>query len=1111
MRMTWLGKYARPGTGPQLLRTAAACVPLLVCVAGTAQAQRVRVTGTVANPSGTPLGGVSVRVVGDTAATVTTQSGRYTIQAPANASLRFASVGYQPQTVAVGSRTAVDVTLQVRVAQLSEVVVQTSGYGGDAQRRSQISGAVASVNVQAAERQTSSSVAQRLDATVSGVTVNSNGSPGSRSTVRVRGISSFQNNNPLYVIDGTPVQDDYINFLNPEDIASIQVLKDASAASIYGSRASNGVIIIETKKRGASSAPRATLSVRQGIQNPINGYDKFLITNPLDYFQVIKTAQLNSGLSEAAVQAKLGPIWGDINHPTIPQYTYAAPGTYDPKTGVDQYGRPTQVNASAYNATSSLIMPGSSGTDWWKAVFGTAPVSDVNLGVSGAGTGTSYAVSFNYFDQTGTAAYNRYRRGSVRANTQFTRGRFQVGENLSVIGEGVYGGLASEYFGEGGFIGKNILMQPVVPIYDISGNFASGKANTLGNNTNPLKSAYYARNNTTNTDRFFGNVFASYDVTSSITLRTQLGGNVGQNAYNQYTPTTFENAEPNTIDNLLQRDQRFNDFTWSNTARFSKVAGPHNVAVLVGQEINRSHFTNLEGSINGLISNDINSQYINSALGTLSTPYSYGNQFALLSYFGKADYTFKDRYVATVTVRRDGSSNLGPSNRWGTFPAAGLAWHASREAFLADNRTISDLQFRVGYGVTGNQQIPSGRTVNQYGGTQGGTSYNIGGTGTALPGYRLTSVGNPNLKWESNKSVNAGFDLGLFNNNVTVIADYFNRTTNDLLFNPVLPGTAGAVSTTGQPFVNIGAIRNAGYDFTIGHSGRSWSLNFNGSHYSNRIVRIDGVSNFFVGPGAILHGNANPTINEIGQPIGAFYGLVANGYFQNQAEIDQLNAKARAAAGRPNDTTIVYQDGAAPGRIKFKDVTGDGRVSAADRTIIGSPHPKFTGGLDGTYRFRRFDFGATLFGTFGNKVLDAQKYYYVFRTFDENVRKDLLQNSWRPDNPNAKYPRIDVSDNYSSQVSSYYVENGSYLRLRNVQLGYTLPQTRVRFIPAGSRLYIQADNLFTITSYDGLDPSLPPANITGSSGQDVRDQFRGIDQGVYPTSKIFSFGITTTF
>jgi hypothetical protein len=412
----------------------------------------------------------------------------------------------------------------------------------------------------------------------------------------------------------------------------------------------------------------------------------------------------------------------------------------------------------------------------------------------------------------------------------------------------------------------------------------------------------------------------------------------------------------------------------------------------------------------------------------------------------------------------------------------------------------------VGYGVTGNQQIPSGRIVSQFGGARGNTFYDINGTGTTpLAGFRQTSIGNPNLKWEENRSINAGVDLSLFGNNLNVIADWYNRLTDNLLFNPALPGTAGRAD---QPIVNVGAMRNTGVDFTVAHRGQSWGLSFNGSHYRNKIVRVDGNSeSFFSNRGTRI---GNMVINQVGQPIGSFFGYQADGYFQTQAEIDQLNQAARGRPGAPQSAT--FQDGAAPGRIKFRDVNGDGQVTLADRTIIGSPHPTFTTGLDGDVRFGRFQVSGTVFGTFGNKIFDAQKDFYVFRDFSTNVRKDLLENSWRPDNPNAKYPRLDVNDTFSKQISSYYVESGSYVRLRNLQLAYTLPNAMggtLRMLQ-GARVFIQGENLFTITGYDGLDPALPPPNFSGAAG-DTRDQFRGVDQGVYPTSRTFSVGFSTTF
>jgi hypothetical protein len=397
---------------------------------------------------------------------------------------------------------------------------------------------------------------------------------------------------------------------------------------------------------------------------------------------------------------------------------------------------------------------------------------------------------------------------------------------------------------------------------------------------------------------------------------------------------------------------------------------------------------------------------------------------------------------------------------------------------------------RFGTGVTGNQLIPSGRISSQFGGARGETYYDVNGSGSSVAaGFRQTSLGNPNLRWEQNRSQNIGADMVLFNGVINFVVDVYRRNTDNLLFDPKLPATAGLAS---PPIVNVGKMKNTGYDFSIGHQASSWNVTFNGSHYTNRIVSINGEQTFFYGPISTRFGNQ--VINQVGQPIGAFYGYIADGFFRDAADV----------------TAHATQDGAAPGRIKFRDVNGDGKIDLNDRTIIGSPHPKFTAGLDVGARRGNWDASATIFGTYGNKIFENQMEFYVFREFETNVRKDLLANSWTPTNLNAKYPRLDVTDNASSTISSFYVKDGSYTRLRNLQLGYTLPNA-ARYLP-GARVYVQGDNLFTKTNYDGLDPALPAANTANlSAAGDTRDQYRGVDRGSYPSNRIFSVGIVTSF
>jgi len=513
--------------------------------------------------------------------------------------------------------------------------------------------------------------------------------------------------------------------------------------------------------------------------------------------------------------------------------------------------------------------------------------------------------------------------------------------------------------------------------------------------------------------------------------------------------------------------------------------------VFGGQEISQSTNRFITAGISGLINTDINSRFIQDALGDAGSKIvtSIGGHSALLGFFGKADYNYADRYVASVTLRKDGSSNLGPDHRWGTFPAFGLGWRISQEKFLANNKIFSDVMLRFGWGVTGNQSIPSGRIVSQFGGSRGDTYYDVGGSNTSVvAGFRETSLGNKDLKWEENRSTNVGVDLALWDRKIDIVLDVYSRETNNLLFDPPIPATAGIAA---PPIVNVGKMENKGIDFSIGHRASNWSVNFNGSHYKNKIVQIDGVQDFFYGPISTRFGNQ--VINKVGNPIGSFYGLVADGFFSDAADV-AAHAK---------------QDGAAPGRIKFRDTNGDGQITLADRTVIGTPHPDLTAGLDLSYRRGDWDISTTLFGTFGNDIFDAQKEYYIFRNFSTNVRSDLLSKSWTEQNKNAKYPRLDVNDNYSHALSSYYVEDGSYVRLRNLQLGYEVPPRYLRWIPA-AKVYLQAENLFTITGYEGLDPALPAANVFGPAG-DIRDQYRGIDRGSYPSSRTFSIGIITNF
>jgi TonB-linked SusC/RagA family outer membrane protein len=619
-----------------------------------------------------------------------------------------------------------------------------------------------------------------------------------------------------------------------------------------------------------------------------------------------------------------------------------------------------------------------------------------------------------------------------------------------------------------------------------------------GVSVNPLKKQWANKDDPFQDTRVFGNVFAGLELTDELQLMSRLGFNLGKQSYTDFHPIYPDQAVPDLSNHLYEGQWTSRDWTWSNTLTYSHTFGErHDLHALLGHEANQNWGRRCNAKCDNLITSDINARYIQDAICDPETKVvnSTGSKSALLSFFGKLDYNFDDRYHLNFTLRHDGSSTFGPANRWGTFPAFSVGWRLSEEPFLQKDRFFSNIMLRFGWGITGNQNVPTGRTENQFGGGIRDAYYDIDGSGdTPATGYRQTALGNPDLKWEENESMNLGLDLEFFGGAASLVVDVYQRDTDNLMFDPPQPATAGVAD---PPIVNIGQMRNRGIDASLGFTGDlgdgSWSVTLNGSHYKNEIVRIDGVTNFFFSPISTRFGN--PVINQVGLPIGSFYGLIADGFFADQADV----------------YAHAQQDGAAPGRIRFVDLDSNGIVTADDRTIVGSPHPDFTAGLDFEVMWGAWDLSATLFGTFGNDVWDSLKEFYVFRLFDANVRRDRLTESAIVENgvvinPDAKYPRLDYSDAFSNQLSSFYVEDGSYVRLRNVQIGYRLPLSWI----TGMRVYVQAENLFTVTGYPGLDPALPTWDRTGAAG-DIRDQYRGVDRGTYPSNRMFSLGINATF
>lgn len=1053
---------------------------LLSCTAGIV-AQSMTIKGTVTDEKGGTLIGVSILVEGTTTGTITDLDGTYELKANKGASLLFSYTGYAMQTIVVGDNSAINVVLQPDVALLDEIVV--TGYS--TQRKRDITGAVSSVDAEELNQVVATSFIQKLEGRAAGVTVATSGEPGEGAVVRIRGISSFQNNDPLYVIDGVPVEDSYSTGFNPNDIESIQVLKDASAASIYGARANNGVVIVTTKK-GKAGKTNVTYSAYVGVQSPINKLD-YLITDPLDYSNYVWTKHENAGKVVDATNP-----YG-LGRGVLPNYSFPAGNT---------------ANEAAYSFPDNIIVRANKeGTNWFDQVFDQSVVTEHNIGVSGGNENGKYYFSGSYIDNKGTMLHNYFKRYTLRANTEFNAGRFTFGENVSIsrinsVGQdGISGGNQDEQ----GIMTWLTLMNPLTPIYDVGGNYAGDKAPGMSNGSNPLAQLDRNQNNEGTFYRILGNVYADLKIFEGLKARTSLGVDFYQNYTGGFNYPTFENREFNASNGWNENWGTGTTLTWTNTLSYNTTfADNHALQVLVGYEAIQGKYRNIGGSLANYFTDNINAWYLQTGLADPGSRvvFSNGSQSALASAFAKVDYTFADKYLLSATIRRDGSSNFG-NEKYGVFPAFSLGWRASEEGFLKDIDWLSDLKLRFGWGITGNQRVPGGNAFDRFGGGPSSTFYDINGANTSIvTGYALTNRGNPNTKWEENISTNAGFDLSLFNNKVNLVVDVYNRTIDGLLFPAANPGTAG---TAAPAFVNIGKMTNKGIDLGLDYKNRinrdlSIDLGVTFSQYRNEIVAIDGSSTSFFPSGfdsriGILN------INKLGSSISSFYGYTADGLFRTQAEVD-----AHAT-----------QDGASLGRIRFKDIDGfdadgkltgipDGIINDADKGVIGSPHPDFIAGLTLGFTYKNFDFSAFLFSSVGNEIFNYNKIFDVFGLFNSNVRQEVLTESFSATNPNGTIPMLDVDDTFSQQPSSFYVEDASYVRLKTLQIGYTFPKMGKTF--SSLRVYVQGQNLFTLTGYSGLDPA--PSNFGVQDGING-DQWNGFDFGNYPANKIFMLGVNAAF
>lgn len=1064
------------------MRQKIACVTVRVCtvflflfISGVVLAQK-KVTGNVTSAKDNqPLAYATVSVKGTNVATTTSTTGDFVITVPGGKSIIvISSVGFDDQEINVSSTDNVKIILAEKTSTLDEIVV--TGY--TAQKKKDITGSVSVVNVKELKQMPVGTGEEALQGRASGVTVISSGQPGAGSDIRIRGVTTFGNNQPLIIVDG--IRGDLHN-INVSDIESMQVLKDASAA-IYGVAGANGVIIITTKK-GKQGKAKVSYDGYYGITTRGPGFD---MANTQQEANAIWQQRINSGLQPG------DEGWGSKQYgtgatPVIPDYITP--------TGASE-GAPN-TDPSTYNINSNQITRANKqGTNWYDEITRNAPAQSHNISVSSGNDKSAYFFSFGYLDQEGIGKFQYQKRFSMRANTVFNVGdHIRVGENAYLFYKRnpLFGNQ-----GEGSPFSVVFREDAIIPVYDIMGNFAGTKSQDLGNAHNPYADIYRSKDNRNNNWDAAGNVFAEVDFLKHFTAHTSFGGVVDNYYYYNFNYVAYENAEGNTGSNSFNEGAGYGySWTYTNTLTYHNTFGNHDVKILAGTEAVNFYGRNLSATRSNYFSQDPNYWVLGAGTGTQSNA-GGAYQNSIWSQFGKLEYSYQSKYLINASIRRDGVAVFIPSERFGYFPAVSGAWRISQENFMKGVSFINDLKLRASWGKLGTYgDVNNTNAFNLYSTRAGKSAYDIGGTNTSpYAGFYRSNVGNPSTTWEGDVISNFGFDATLFKNKFDITIDYYKKKIDGLFYSASGPAySVILVGDAGLPQLNSAVNQNTGIDFNATYHAtiaKSFKLDITGifTSYNNKIVDIPGQNYFDAG------GIRNVVIqrNQEGHPLGAFFGYNVIGLFQSQDDIDKSPT----------------QDGARPGLFKYQDVNNDGAITADDRTFIGSPHPDFTYGLNIALAYKSFDLSAFLFGSKGNDIYNQSLYYTDFPDFFKGgIRREVAVNSWTPQNTNTNIPALYNTGSFSSDqsTSSYFLSKGSYLRLKQVQIGYNLPTTLLsKFKIDHLRIYAQGANLFTITKYSGLDPELSSTNTGSSNANNL-----GIDQGNYPHTPAFLFGINLNF
>lgn len=989
-----------------------------------AQQQAKTVTGTVTDVSGEPIIGANIRIKGTTTGTITDIDGNFSIEAKPQSVIEVSYIGYLTQETVINNQKSIRFLLKEDTKTLDEVVV--IGYG--VQKKADLTGSVANINTEKLNTQSNANIGQALQGKIAGVDiVSQGGAPGSGTRIMVRGIGTLNNASPLYIVDGMYMNS--IDHINPNDIASIDVLKDASSAAIYGSRAANGVIIVTTKEgSNTEGKPIIDLSVNLGISTA----SKFL--DMLDA----------KGWAEVTTIARQA-----IGKPALDMAT-------------DLANKPDN--------------------DWQDIMFRPALMQNYNLAVKGGGKYSTYYTGLGYFNQDGIVKGTNYQRYNIQSKNDYKRGIFSAGTNL-IISFSHDKPLHQEL--RGGMIGTILQSVPTLEKYDDTRE--GGYGGTYGDVVNIPHPLAIIDDNIM--DRYnenvkiFANLYAQIELFKGLKYKLNLTPDFSFERYKNYLNKYDFGLATNSITQLTERQRRRRNILVENLLTFDRTFGEHKISALAGYTYQDSRFRHIQAYGEGL------PQGLEEIDAATTNRSNEGNSWrsVLTSILGRVFYSYQNKYLFTATIRRDGSSKFGKNNRYSYFPSFSLGWNVAEEKFMENVHWLDQLKLRGGYGVLGNQEIDN----YQYSSTiTTGINY-PDGNGGLLQGAFPKNFANPDIKWEETAMTNVGIDFMAFNNRLSLTADYYVKNTKDILLTVPIPISSGGAN---DPIRNAGKIRNNGFEFNLGWMDQpnpdiSYGINLIGSFNKNKVIAMGSES------GSIKGGSTNQNITtsetKAGYPIGGYWLISTAGYFNSQEEVD-----AYAKDGKK------IQPAAEPGDIKFVDANNDGVINDDDRVFQGSPFPDFTFALNGNMRYKNFDLSIGLQGVLGNKIYNATRQTLEDVTKGSNFLASCLD-YWTPENKNASHPRLTWDDpNRNTRAESdRYLENGSYLRLRSVQLGYTFPQTWFKGAIQHARVYINAENLFTITSYSGYSPDVNADNAN----------YRGFDNFIYPTNRTFMLGLNVTF